>query len=378
MSSIILSKTEFLSVLKLASEITKVKIDIPVTQCVTLETNFTRLFLRASNLESHLGACLNAVEPSPDGDAPSSRLVVNAQALKQMIKAMEGDKFTLRCVDDNLIVISDRHGHETTMQTGMKIKDFPVWKGLHGKPIASLKLSDLARLLGQVRISSAKEAARFAVDGALLRLEKGLITAIATDGSRMSKATVEADVKKKGEIILPSSAVNLLSGLNDKNDGNDSVEIRLEDGSACFSWKMNELLVKGLDVKFPDVEHVIPKGDSSQAKINKDDLTKALGRSCLGTGRCPNPTVLKFQEGEMSVISVINNAGSKTENRIPVQYAGAPVEVSLTTRYLKDFLAVLPSEEPEMQVKLGSPGGAIWMAGAHPERFQFVCMPVNA
>ena len=60
----------------------------------------------------------------------------------------------------------------------------------------------------------------------LLKLDKDGILAVATDGHRLAKATAMATVKKKAEIVLPSSAIRLLHSV--KADKDAEVEIRIE------------------------------------------------------------------------------------------------------------------------------------------------------
>lgn len=376
MTRIVLKKPELLAALRLATEITKAKSTNPITQAITLETDGRTLFLRACDLESHLGACLLGTNRS-DGEIPVQS-VVNARAFTQILNSLDSKLVTLHCEVSGKVIVEDDQGRDVVLTSEMKYADFPLWKGMQCRAGASLKLVDLVTALDQASIAMAKESNRFAINGVLLKLDKDGILCVATDGHRMAKATAPGKVKKQGEIVLPATAIRILSQI--KADKEAEVEIRIEPGEpnrACFSWDSTELLVRGEAKQFPSYEKVIPANPQNCAQVKKRDLAKAVCRAYSGKAHKAPMARLNFDGQELSVVAVVNEAGSELPTKLSVTYTGAPLGFTMNANYMNDFLAAVPSDE--LEVKIDTPDRPIMMAGINPPgRFSYVCMPLKA
>jgi DNA polymerase-3 subunit beta len=234
----------------------------------------------------------------------------------------------------------------------------------------TLKLTELAAVLGQVAISCAKESTRYAVAGALLVLTDGKLEAVSTDGHRLSLATLEAHPSMPLRVVIPTSVVKILAERPD--DPGCEIQIHREGEYLSFRWSNHELVLRLVESPFPDYAQVIPANPPNRVTLKRDDLDQAIGK--IKAAGKPVKASLKITDHEATVTTGTPETGV-SEVKIPAHLSGQPIEVGFDSRYLKDYLSVAGEDlelkfiNPENPVLFQSPGQL------HPS--QYLCMPLQ-
>ena len=140
----------------------------------------------------------------------------------------------------------------------------------------SLPQRDLRGLLKSVEFAMAQQDIRYYLNGMLLVIDKGSLQAVATDGHRLSWASlaVAGDYQRQ-EVILPRKTVLELGKLlaRRRRPGRRSTSSR----TRCASRFANiELVSKVVDGKFPDYNRVIPAGHAKRIDCSR---ARAAGRA---------------------------------------------------------------------------------------------------
>src|SRR5208282_6267265 len=105
------------------------------------------------------------------------------------------------------------------------------------------------------------------LNGMLLVIDKGSLQAVATDGHRLSYASlVVAGNYSRQEVILPRKTVLELGKLLE--DSEEPITIDILANQVRFGFSNIELVSKVVDGKFPDYNRVIPSGHSKQLDLS--------------------------------------------------------------------------------------------------------------
>src|SRR5207244_5341083 len=144
----------------------------------------------------------------------------------------------------------------------------------------SLPQRDFRRLLKLAEFAMAQQDIRYYLNGMLLVVDKDSLEAVATDGHRLSYASLAiAGNYARQEVILPRKTVLELGKLLEDSDA--VVTIDLLPNQVRFRFSNIELVSKVVDGKFPDYNRVIPTGHSKQFSMSRAELLQALQRAAI-------------------------------------------------------------------------------------------------
>src|SRR6185295_10216116 len=144
----------------------------------------------------------------------------------------------------------------------------------------SLPQRDLRALLRSVEFAMAQQDIRYYLNGMLLVLDSGSLQAVATDGHRLSWASINiAGDYQRQEVILPRKTVLELGKLLGEVD--DPVTIDILATQVRFRFGNVEVVSKVVDGKFPDYNRVIPTGHSKKIELARSELLAALQRAAI-------------------------------------------------------------------------------------------------
>src|SRR5581483_11352004 len=170
----------------------------------------------------------------------------------------------LRALPDDASLNLDVTGGKMTVRAGrsrfnlqtLPAADYPrISLGAEQLQTLTLAQKDLRKLLKLAEFAMAQQDIRYYLNGMLLVLDKGTIQAVATDGHRLSWASLAVEGSfNRQEVILPRKTVLELAKLLE--DVDDPVTIDILSNQARFRFGNVELVSKVVDGKFPDYNRV--------------------------------------------------------------------------------------------------------------------------
>src|SRR5262249_16399035 len=144
----------------------------------------------------------------------------------------------------------------------------------------SLPQKQFRGLLKLAEFAMAQQDIRYYLNGMLLVIDKGSPQAVATDGHRLSYASISVPGNyARQEVILPRKTVLELSKLLE--DSEAAVTIDVLANQVRFRFSNIERGSKVVDGKFPDYNRVIPSGHPKQIELSRPDLLQALQRAAI-------------------------------------------------------------------------------------------------
>src|SRR5881227_461824 len=267
------SRDALLKPLQAVSGIVERRQTLPILANVLLEQKNGRLFVTATDLEMQITA--NSELASKQEQA----VTVGARKLQDLLRALPEDS-SLN-VDTAAGKMTVRAGRSRFNLQTLPAADYPrIGLSQEQQQTIALPQRDFRGLLKLAEFAMAQQDIRYYLNGMLLVIDKGSLQAVATDGHRLSWASIPvAGDYTRHEVILPRKTVLELAKLLD--DADDPVTLDVLANQVRVRVGNVELVSKVVDGKFPDYNRVIPAGHSRMFEIARSELLSALQRAAI-------------------------------------------------------------------------------------------------
>ncbi len=331
------SRADLVRELNLSQGVVEKKTTIPILSNVLVEAEGDRIVLTATDLELGIRcSCPARVKKAGAGTIPAKRLLDYVRLLP------EGD-VQVKIADNHWANITC--GRSKTRIAGMSRDSFPELPEMPAV-LAEIPIGVVAQMIGKTVFAISNEESRFTLSGALLVLRKGGLAMVATDGHRL------AMVESGGEIagitaayraLLPRKAMMELQKLANDADPAAIVQFSGDENHLFFKLGDRLLLSRKLTGNFPDYERVLPKEHGASVGLNREDLRAAIERVSQFSDERSRAIRVRVGDGEVKVHSSVSDTG-ESEDSIPAEYKGAPVEIGFNAQYMVDFLRAVDGE----------------------------------
>jgi DNA polymerase-3 subunit beta len=339
---------------------------LPILANVLLEQKDGRLFVTATDLEMQITA--TAELAGKDGQATT----VAARKLQDLLRALP-DASTLN-VDVSGSRMAVRAGRSRFNLQTLPAADYPRIS-VGTEEIQSLKLpqKDLRRLLRLAEFAMAQQDIRYYLNGMLLVVDGDRLQAVATDGHRLSWASLPVEGKyNRQEVILPRKTVLELAKLLE--DVDDPVTLDILANQARFRFGNVELVSKVVDGKFPDYNRVIPTAHTRGFELARTELLAALQRAAILSNEKFRGVRLVLADGNLRIVCT-NSEQEEAEEELEVGYQGEALDIGFNVTYLLDVLANLGSER--VRFAFGDANSSALVTMPEREDYKYVVMPMR-
>ncbi len=237
----------------------------------------------------------------------------------------------------------------------------------------------LARLIEKTLVAVSPESANASLAGALLKVEKSMLSMVATDGHRLALATAPVEIpvlEKPMDVLIPrktlAAFLRFAEGRNDQ-----LVRCVVTDNQLFFVWQERLLFSRKLSGAFPNYEHILPKSHAASVTLNRNDLRGALERVAQFTESKTRCVVMEVSTNHLSVRAQDATVG-ESEESLPATYAGESARIGFNAAYLAEFLN--RAEHPNIRFLFNNADAATeWQPvneTASPD-FRYIVMPMR-
>jgi DNA polymerase-3 subunit beta len=339
---------------------------LPILANVLLEQKDGRLHVTATDLEMQITAV--AELPGKDGQATT----VGARKLQDLLRALPDDATLNVEASGNRMTV--RAGRSRFNLQTLAAADYPrISLGQEQLQTLSLPQKDLRALFRLAEFAMAQQDIRYYLNGMLLVVDKGSLQAVATDGHRLSWASIPvAGDYARQEVILPRKTVLELSKL--LADGDDPVTLDILANQVRFRFSSVELVSKVVDGKFPDYNRVIPSGHTKSFAIDRATLLAALQRAAILSNEKFRGVRLVLADDELKIICT-NSEQEEAEEQLEVPYKGDGLDIGFNITYLLDVLQNVGSDTVQLAFGDANSSALITMPGR--DDYKYVVMPMR-
>src|SRR5216683_1734429 len=339
---------------------------LPILANVLVEQKDGRLFMTATDLEMQITAY------SDLAGKQDQSVTVAARKLQDLLRALPDDA-TLN-VDTTANKMTVRAGRSRFNLQTLPAADYPrIGLSQEQQQTIALPQRDFRGLLKLAEFAMAQQDIRYYLNGMLLVVDKGSLQTVATDGHRLSYASLSVPGGyTRQEVILPRKTVLEVGKLLEDNESELTIDLLAN--QVRFRFANIELVSKVVDGKFPDYNRVIPTGHSKQIDLSRTELLQALQRAAILSNEKFRGVRVVLGNDQLKIICT-NSEQEEAEEELEIAYKGEPLDIGFNITYLLDVLHNLAADRVVLALGDANSSALITM----PERgdYKYVVMPMR-
>lgn len=354
---------DLLKILNSSIHFINIRSTLPILSNFLLETQKTKLKIKATNLEMSTVSSIGA-KVEEEGS-----ITIPAKTFYEIIANLNQGQLTLSLEKENLKIIGDNFS--STIPT-IPPNDFPsIPENIDKKEKFTLSSQHLKDALSKVLFAASGDAGRPVLNGVLFLFSENNLDLVATDGFRLSKKKVNIAIKNTNHIIIPRASLQEII----RQAADDLIfQFKNEENQLIVKIGESYLSTRLIDGNFPDFEKIIPTSSSTKVTISKNDLLKAVKLSSVFARESSDLLKIKVEESTIEITSEGTKTG-RQKSRIDALIIGPSLEISFNYKFIEDFLNVVEGESVE--INLNDPTSpAIFIDPKDPD-FLHLIMPVR-
>ena len=323
-----ISKESITKALSLVGGIVEKKQTLPILSNILIEFKDSSFRLVATDLESEL-----TIIGKTDNCETEGVTTASAKKLNDLCRLIpDGSNIELALSGDKLN-ISTKNG-KYSLAT-LPSNEFPIFETGDAVNTIIIKSHDLKDLITSTAFAMRNQDWRHYLNGLFLKLEEGVLTAVATDAHRLALNCVQVNSEVNFSGIIPRKSVNEINRFIGENEGD--LNLSINDASLTVTSDNLTFKSKLIDGAFPDYNQVIPTGDSSLLDVNVKDFANSLSRVSILSNDKNKGVKIHLVENNMTVKS--NNADNElAEETVVSKYSGDEIEIAFNVNYIQEIL----------------------------------------
>ncbi len=356
--------------LQIVSRAVSARSTLPVLNNVLLRTEDGGLKLTATNLEIGM-TCWVAGKIEDDG-----AVTVPARLLTDLVAGMPANEnVVLELQAQGTLAI--KAGRFETHVKGIDAEEFPAIPTAGDKPTTRIAQAALREALGQVTFAAASDEARPILQGVLARFDGKSLTLAAADNFRIAVKTIEMlDPVEESSIVVPARSLNELMRV--LTDTDDPIDISLSQArnQILFHLEGIDIVSRLIDGQFPNYQQILPKGHTTMATVDRDQLLKAVKLASLIASSSAN--IVKLEVGKEAATGLtVSAAADIGDNRSDVEATveGDGTTIAFNARYLVDVLQNVQADQ--FAIELNGPLSPGVLRPVGDAQYVHVVMPVK-
>jgi DNA polymerase-3 subunit beta len=332
-----------------------------------MEAKEGKVYLTANDLDVSLTTVVEC-EVQEEGT-----IAVPGKKFFEIVRSLPDDKVTIETDGDRLSIKCMRSRFK---MVGKSAEEFP--KLPEQKAIASfdMKTKVVDEMIAKTSYAVSTDLTRPALCGVLWEVVKDSFTMVATDGHRLSKVVLKGDYKDVGgkDFIVSPKALNLLRSLV---DGKEQVGISLADNHITFDLVDSVVSSRLLEGPFPDYGQVIPKTNTKELVVNRDEITSACRRVAILSSVITHQVRLSVTSDAMTISVNTPDVGEAVEE-IHCAFKEEPMDIGYNARYLLDILKTMNTDDVSFLLDRSDNAGMLMPVGGNEDmQYQCLLMPLR-
>ena len=364
----VVKKSELLRELQYAQGGVERKATVPILSNLLLETAGNTLVVTATDLDVTLQC------PCPASIKVSGALTVSARKLFDIVRFLPEADVHFKSDGQNWIQITCERAKFKI--ASLPKENFPDIPSIDMETI-SLPAQPLHHMSTRCAFAITQEESRYTLNGALMIVDPGHVTFVATDGHRLvfiSHGVKTEGVESENRVLVPKKALNELSKLAAEND--TQVEFGHSENHLVFRVGERLLVSRALTGQFPNYKMVIPQENDKCAVLSTADFGSALKRISIMADEESHAVRLSVKKDQLEIQSSGTEIGEAKET-MSANYQGVDLEIGFNAQYVLDFLSGLESAEIELHLRDGETQGLFNPKPAGDYQHQYVLMPMK-
>ncbi len=296
-----------------------------------------------------------------------TKIMINGKRFFEILKEMGNEDIELD-IQENTVKIKQKY---TEYVLGLQDPyDFPDPATFEENQEIILDGATLLEIIDRVGFATSDDETRHILMGIFLEGRENILTAVGTDGFRMSVLAREIEGVQDFEgFIIPKKTFNdLYRIINEK----DTVKLSIGSNNIKFSTDRIALISKLIEGVFPNYRNIIPEKNPYIAEIEKNMFLKSLKKISaitdkLGFVKMEIYNDLMELHGESDIGSV--------KEVLEIKHSGPDMIMNFNMKFLFDVAN--HTEGEYLLMKLPEKSGAVLFIGKDDDTYKNIVMPVK-
>lgn len=211
--------------------------------------------------------------------------------------------------------------------------------------LAALPCAALLAMINRVHYCIADKGTKFTISGALLTVTEKVVALVATDGKRLSVATMPGVPGEAKSMILPAKCLDAITSIF----SGPTIAFVQSGNHLFFADDRHLLASRMLEGQFPAYDRIIPKDVQNKAVLERAALASALRRVGQVAGDSM-ATYFDFSEDGLEITSSSAEVGDAAE-RVPAAYQGVKMRICCSWSYVLNFLDASEGQAATLSIK---------------------------
>ena len=332
-------KRQIIEALQNAAAVAERRNTIPILANMLIKTSKNIIEFTATDLEIQIKSSAEVTSVKQEGE-----ITVSARKMSELCKSLPDEDAVNFYVELGKLSVRAKN-FQADLST-IAADNFPELECMNELSRFEVPSAELKRILNKTQFSMGATDVRTYLNGSLLEIKEGTLSAIATDGHRLAKSTTEnLKTKESSSNIVPRRAVLELTKILQSAD--DSVNLVLGSNFISIISSSFTFSSKLLEGEYPNYHKVFPKGEASSLLVDKKNLQEALNRASILSNE--KYRGVKFNLTQDLLKLTTNNPEQEiAEEDVKVKYEGKNLEIGFNIGYLEDVLNSMETLEVEL------------------------------
>ena len=341
---------------------------LPVLSCLLLDaTKKNILTIKSTNID--LGIEISI----PAKTDEEGIIAVPSQIINSFLNSLIEDEKNIKLVTDqnNLKIISTR---SSGLIKTIPADDFPSIPRINSDNSFILNSLDFAKGLKSVWYSSSVSSIKPELSSVYVYCDGEFVVFVATDSFRLAEKKIRIKKSKEfGQILIPykniSEIIRVLEYINDE------IEISLEKNQISFNYKGVYLVSRVTDGTFPDYKQIIPKTNTTEVTVLKQDLVNSLKLSNVFSDKFNQINFKIDIDSKKCEIRTKNNDIGENNSSLECVMNGESIEINFNYKYIIDCFQSIESDSVTLYFNgLNKP---MIIIPVSDQSFRYLVMPMN-
>lgn len=358
-----ISRNSLQSALQQLAKATPTRSTIPILSSVLFSARKDGLELRTTDLEITIVTQTNATVSEEGGVAMPHR------TLMDVTNALPETEIIIKANDDNRVVMKTSFGNYDI--AGASPNDFPSMPEVDNKKEMGVSSNTLKRLIEKTSFALSADELKPALMGALFEVGADSISAVATDGHRLSCCSRTGFSSKgyEGSVIVPKKFLNLLA---QHLEGAEDTALWVGDNHITTSFTGTTIFSRVIDERYPDYKTVLPKDNNKIMTVDREEMLASVKRVSIFSNRSTRQVELEITKGGATVRTEDPESSSSAEEKFEVDYDAENLSVGFNANYVVDILSHLDGER--VVFRLNTPTSATLIGPENQQKDERVTM----
>ena len=323
---------------------------MPILDNFLFELSTNSLTISASDLETTVRGTLEVESDSQGSIAVSAKLLID------ILKTFSEQPLTFLVKENNVIEISSTTGNYTLAY--LDGEEFPRPVALPEASKVTMLGDVLATAVQKTIFAAGNDDLRPTMSGILFQFSENGLTFVGTDAHKLVKyERLDIKANDAADFIMPKKTLNILKGILAGSE--TEVTVEYNESNAKFSFDDMEFICRLIDGKYPNYDAVIPKENPNKLILNRSQFYSSINRLSLFSNKTTHQVRLKIAGSSLVISAEDVDYSNKGEERFTCNYQGDDLEIGFNSKFLKEMINNLDSDEILIEMSLPNRAGLI-------------------